>query len=57
MEKKTWRQWFKEGQKDSLAGRPMAYPNQPDYLEGYYSILVTTKEWDTVARKAARKSR
>jgi len=49
---KTWRQWFKAGQKDHLAGKPIAYPNQPDYVEGYQSVLVTSKEWDATARAA-----
>ena len=53
---KTWRQWFKAGQKDHLAGKPIAYPNQPDYVEGYQSVLVTSKEWDATARATGRDS-
>ena len=48
--RKTWRQWFKEGQKDHLAGRRIAYPAQPDYMEGYASVSMTSIEWDARAK-------
>jgi hypothetical protein len=53
---KSWRDWFKEGKKDHLDGKPIAYPNQLDYVNGYNSVLMTSKEWDERARAITRTS-
>jgi len=47
---KTWRQWFKAGQKDKLAGREAQYVKQSDYMAGYQSVVLTSKQWNEQAR-------